>query len=227
MMIGLYVGDDSTPAITFPMLPEKIQAKTATRFRSFDIMNVGEIKIPQGEELTAFSWSGTLPGKRRWHRSYITGDKEKNVYMEPLEIQSLLSQYRINGTKLRIIVDGTPIDHYVYLESFEAVYIGGSGDYEYSVAFIVAKDLQILLETNISSQAPSIPRPQPTPAVTYVVKKGDTLWDIARKYTGDGIRWREIYQSNKELIDARNAKASQTARDQTWVWPGQVLIMPW
>lgn len=29
--------------------------------------------------------------------------------------------------------------------------------------------------------------------ITYTVKKGDTLWDIAKKYLGRGSRWKEIY----------------------------------
>lgn len=29
--------------------------------------------------------------------------------------------------------------------------------------------------------------------ITYTVKKGDTLWDIAKKYLGNGSRWKEIY----------------------------------
>lgn len=29
--------------------------------------------------------------------------------------------------------------------------------------------------------------------ITYTVKKGDTLWDIAKKYLGSGSRWKEIY----------------------------------
>ena len=29
--------------------------------------------------------------------------------------------------------------------------------------------------------------------ISYTVKKGDTLWDIAKKYLGSGSRWKEIY----------------------------------
>lgn len=51
------------------------------------------------------------------------------------------------------------------------------------------------------------PAPAPTPApetpkvestnVTYKVKKGDTLWDIAEKYLGNGRRYKEIVSLNK------------------------------
>ncbi len=34
----------------------------------------------------------------------------------------------------------------------------------------------------------------------YVVKKGDCLWRIAEKELGDGMRWSEIYERNRETI---------------------------
>lgn len=36
--------------------------------------------------------------------------------------------------------------------------------------------------------------------VFYVVKKGDCLWRIAEKELGDGMRWSEIYERNREVI---------------------------
>jgi LysM repeat protein len=42
---------------------------------------------------------------------------------------------------------------------------------------------------------------------TYVVKKGDTLWSIAKKYYGDGKQWRKILDANtKSLSTAGNTK---------------------
>ncbi len=39
---------------------------------------------------------------------------------------------------------------------------------------------------------------------TYRVKKGDTLSKIARKYYGDGDRWKKIYDANKSRIKNPN-----------------------
>jgi LysM repeat protein len=38
---------------------------------------------------------------------------------------------------------------------------------------------------------------------TYIVKNGDTLYDIARQQLGKASRWREIYELNKDLINTR------------------------
>ena len=212
-----------TEEIYFPMLPEEINVETATRFQSYDIMSVGEIKIPLGEELTGFSWSGRLPGKKRKEQPYLTGG---GYWMEPIKIQQLLSFYRVNGTKLRLIVTDTPINHYVYLSSYKVTYKGNAGDYFYDISFTVAKEVNIITEANaeISTSQSNTDRPAPQPSSTYTVQKRDTLWNIARKEFGNGARYTEIYNANKQLIDSENA--NRHVRDKYSIYPGQVLTIP-
>lgn len=43
--------------------------------------------------------------------------------------------------------------------------------------------------------------PEKTPSSdTYTVKQGDCLWNIAKKELGDGRRWGEVYEANKNVI---------------------------
>src|SRR5688572_16767700 len=50
---------------------------------------------------------------------------------------------------------------------------------------------------------------------THVVRKGDTLWDIAREYTSDPFRWREVYDLNTAIV-----------RNPHWIYPGERLRLP-
>ncbi|MBO9541113.1 LysM peptidoglycan-binding domain-containing protein [bacterium] len=44
------------------------------------------------------------------------------------------------------------------------------------------------------------PAPKPATGGTHTVSGSDSLWSIAQRYLGDGNRWGEIYQLNKDVI---------------------------
>lgn len=47
----------------------------------------------------------------------------------------------------------------------------------------------------------------------YIVKKGDTLWDISGRYLNSPERWKEIWATNKQL------------KNPHLIYPGDILIM--
>lgn len=74
----------------------------------------------------------------------------------------------------------------------------------------------------LSAQTPEPTRkPEPTivpqspPAegeVRHLVKKGDTLWDIAKAYLKDPFRWPEVFQRNTDIVE-----------NPHWIYPGEVI----
>jgi nucleoid-associated protein YgaU len=56
---------------------------------------------------------------------------------------------------------------------------------------------------------------QPKQPRTYVVQSGDSLWKIAEKLLGNGNRWKEIFEANKDKIE-----------DPNLIYPGQELVIP-
>lgn len=135
----------SGSTLIFPALPEKINFSAATKFFEYELINTGDVKVPMGEELSKISFSGILPGEKKKNAPYVSNWKN------PREIQSIWSVWRTAGRKLRLTIDGTPINHGVYLESYDVEYAGGFGDYAYSIEFVIAKEIIVNIE----------PKPEP------------------------------------------------------------------
>ena len=76
--------------------------------------------------------------------------------------------------------------------------------------------------------APAGTTPEPAPAPEkkkadnatpppgeHVVKTGDNLWKISKKYYGKGSQWKRIYEANKTVIKKKD-----------FLEPGTVLVIP-
>jgi len=50
---------------------------------------------------------------------------------------------------------------------------------------------------------------------TYVIKKGDTLSKIAKKFYGDANKWKKIYERNKKII-----------KNSNFLIPGTEIVIP-
>lgn len=61
---------------------------------------------------------------------------------------------------------------------------------------------------------PALPAPLAT-AGSYVVQRGNTLWRIARRFLGSGLRYLNLYSANRDQI-----------RNPDLIYPGQVVKLP-
>ena len=124
----------------------------------------------------------------------------------------------------RVIINGN-----LYLSS-DAKYPNGSVSNKETIITRVAKntahpynttgDLGWMDEADIklyTSTQPSTPQ-----TITYTVKRGDNLSNIAKRY---GTTWKEIYEKNKTLIDTDAKRHGVKSNFHNFIYAGQVLTI--
>jgi hypothetical protein len=92
-----------------------------------------------------------------------------------------------------------------------------------TVVFSALTATSMLAQTPAAPTKPSTQKPWPTLTqvkagpneVIHVVKRGDTLWDLAKAYLKDPFRWPEVFQRNTDIVE-----------NPHWIYPGETIRIP-
>lgn len=206
--------------VLLPVTPPEIQVRTGNRNKTTYILNVGEINLGRKPGLQEIRFTILLPGKPY---SFV---QTMNGFHEPEYFLNLFREYKAAAKPVQIIVyrrlaDGTETfcgNIAVLLEDYTVTEKGGEqGDFWVELnwkEYRVAKSIRYSVKNGGSGQAVLLEQGQErqskTPAKSYTVQKGDSLWSIAKRELGDGTRYREVAQKNG-------------IADPNRIYPGQVL----
>jgi hypothetical protein len=80
----------------------------------------------------------------------------------------------------------------------------------------VALALFVVAASRASAQSDSVAdTSHRSSVVTHTVKRGDTLWDIAKYYLQDPFSWPTVFHANTGVV-----------KNPHWIYPGQILSIP-
>lgn len=209
-MIDIWL-TNGTEKIWFPVNPlEELATNAPAENENVDIIGIGEVSIMKKPRLMSWSFSSFFPLAWGPYCNFKS-IKDPSTYVD------LIMKWKNNGKACRFIVTGGAYDlnYAVTIENFVFKEKAGEvGDIHFELSLKQYKDVTVKQKTTTK------PKPRPNddkPKVTtHVVKKGDTLWDLAQKYYGKSSLWRKIYDANKKVIGKNPDK----------IYPGQKLTIP-
>lgn len=190
--------------IRLPVLPEKFKITMGTKDQSVDVAGLGEILIAQSRPATEFSFSSFFPAAAfpGIAVSYVT---------KPTTLKDKIVEWKNSTKPVHLIVTGLGIDVYCRITKFIPSEAGGDvGTINYDITLKEYREPKVRqVKVEVKTQTATV---QNTPArtdnttqpTTYTVKKGDCLWNIAKKFLGNGALYTQIYNLNKNIIKNPN-----------------------
>ena len=216
MAYEVYIDD-----MLLPIPPQKIPIKYPGQNETATLINGEEINITRPPGLAEISIDVVLP-----QMDYPCAMWDGSVE-DAEEFISRLQDLKESGDTFEFIVirDSFDTNMDVTLEDYKV-----SDDVKEGLDLLVSITMKearhygtkimnfaIVPEQPIPAAAsPEPERPAARPQVkTHTVKSSDCLWNIAKKQLGDGSRWKEIHDLNRDKISNPNL-----------IHPGLVLVMP-
>jgi nucleoid-associated protein YgaU len=212
-----------------PVPPEKMQVKINSANKTLTLINEGQVNILKTPGLTDIEFECMIPQveypfatyKKKFKSADYFLDYFKKLKTDQKPFQFLVSRALPNGTVLVYTNIKVSLEDYTVTEN-------AKDGFDFTVKIKLKQyrkyGTQTVKTTLPSSGKAKVTKkktrstetaPDTSSTQTYTVRDGDCLWGIARKFYGDGSKWKAIYNANKDKIGS-----SYT------IYEGMVLTIP-
>ena len=181
--------------LRLPVIPSSFEVSIPHQNTTINITNLGEINLIGKTGLATMTIESFFPKQQYSFCLY-------KDFPHPYDCIKLLLKWKESGKPIRVIVTETPINYAMAIESITYSEVDGTGDVYFILElkeykFIKASNVTTTTTANGTTLKVSETKREtkPTPS-EYVVKKGDTLWRIAKKITGEGSNYKAIAKKN-------------------------------
>ena len=213
--------------LLLPIAPEKLQLKIGNNNKTLTLINEGEINILKKAKLTDIEFEVLLPNVKYPFATYNDNFQNASYFLENIEklktsekpFQFIVSRKMPSGKILFDTNIKVSLEDYTISEEAEEGF-----DVKVSIKLKQYKDystktVQITIKQErprpVVVQTPSRPATTAPTTRTYTVVRGDCLWNMAKKYYGNGSQYTRIYNANRDKI-----------KNPSLIYPGQVFVIP-
>lgn len=221
----LYMGN-----ILCPVTPSKIQLKIKNQNKTMNLVNGTEVTILKDAGLTEISYELLLPNVKYPFATY-KDDKFVNAKyfldeFEKMKVEKKPFLFKLLRTFPKNVSLYDTDDMMVSLESytikedarqgFDVVVSITLKQYKpYGTKIVKVLDSEGTASVENVRETSNSPAPSDNPVTTYTVVDGDSLWNIAKMFYGNGSKYTAIFEANKDKI-----------ANPSLIRPGQVLTIP-
>jgi hypothetical protein len=213
--------------LLLPVAPESIKMKINGKNKTMTLINDGEINLLKNAGLTDISFEAMLPQVQQYpFATYTNGFKAASYFLEKIEelknklepFQFIISRMTPDGknlfsTDMKVSLEDYTINEKAKngLDIYVTINLKQYREYSTKTVEITIKQAKpVAVITTARTATTTAPTTK-----TYTVVKGDCLWNIAKKYYGNGSQYTTIYNANRDKIKNPNL-----------IYPGQVLTIP-
>lgn len=212
-----------------PIAPEKLQVKINNANDTATLINEGEINILKTPELTDVEFECMLPQVKYPFAVYKSGFKGASYFLDYFEclkvdkkpFQFIVSRTMPNGkalfaTNMKVSLEDYKIteqakDGFDLMVKIKLKQYRDYGTKTVNIKIEDSKPKATVQQTRAAETSPA-----PSASQTYTVVRGDCLWNIAKRFYGNGAKYTVIYNANKGVIGG----------NPNLIYPGQVLTIP-
>lgn len=203
-----------------PVTPQRLNIRINNANSTLTLINEGEINLLKSAKLTDIEFSCEIPEVRVPYALYKSGFQSASYFLDYFEtlktskepFQFIVSRALPNGVALFSTNIKVSLEDYRLTEEVRngfaiSVNIRLKQYREYGTK-------AVNIDTNESTATIQQTRtaetsPAPKSQETYVVKQGDCLWNISKKYYGDGSKYTKIQAANSEITNPNQISVGQ------------------
>ncbi len=212
-----------------PVAPPKLTVKINNANKTVTLINEGQINLLKKAELTDLEFECRIPQEPYPFAVYKSGFKGADYFLDYFEtlktnqkpFQFIVCRTKPTGKRLFDTNIKVSMEDYKITEDAKEgfdlmidIKLKQWRDYgtkTVNISFDMSRP-----KASVEPQRETGASPAPTEAQTYTVVKGDCLWNIAKKFYGNGSKYSVIYNANRSVIGG----------NPNLIYPGQVLTIP-